>query len=703
IPQISYASTSSELSQKPRFQYFSRVVPPDTYQAEAVVEIIQFLNWTYVAVIKETGSYGERLTDDFKAKLKNKNFDSYFESLRPSTNIRNPFFIEYWEQTFKCKFNDTSSTIFNENFTRICTGYVHYVVDAVFALVIAAQKLINEKCKTDSLCDDFFPINGTQLLSILRNISYKNDLSQRNIRFTDQGDGIGTYDIFQYQVIDDSGKLGYVTIGDFSDNDGTGEHVHIDLQKVKWFDHDDDGVAAIPLSYCSPSCNPGHIRTASDSQQCCWTCAPCKSFEIAINDTECLPCSDKEKPNINSTKCVKVEEEYLSIQNVIAWPAIILSSIGLLMAVYTILIFIRFGRTPIIKASSRELCYLLLTGICFCHLCVWPLVLKPHIITCFLIRISVGLSLTICLAALLTKTNRLARIFNSTASRGLKQPSCLSPRSQIGLCGGIVSFQLIGVILWIVIVPPSVKQKSEEKHNQRRIIRVCQTDNEYIVFSLIYNMVLVICCTLYAIKTRHIPENFNEAKHIGFAMYSVCIIWMAFLLIFFGVRSSENWFRIQLVSLAICLSLSATVILFKTTLETSTATNNMENSILNSKQQTLSENISNDRGKQNSIRHRLPSTDYSEVTMCSKSDSAGFGDEIQMLNGACTDAERRIIPTCYSVFQPSTSVIPGNSAESTELIPKRIENPWKKIGNVRIKCDSAPQEEHIQAEHVTFV
>jgi ABC-type branched-subunit amino acid transport system substrate-binding protein len=36
IPQISYASTSTELSQKPRFQYFSRVVPPDTYQAEAV-------------------------------------------------------------------------------------------------------------------------------------------------------------------------------------------------------------------------------------------------------------------------------------------------------------------------------------------------------------------------------------------------------------------------------------------------------------------------------------------------------------------------------------------------------------------------------------------------------------------------------------------------------------------------------------------
>jgi hypothetical protein len=81
------------------------------------------------------------------------------------------------------------------------------------------------------------------------------------------------------------------------------------------------------------------------------------------------------------------------------------------------------------------------------------------------------------------------------------------------------------------------------------LILVCQTDNEYIACSLVYNMILVISCTLYAIKTRHIPENFNEAKHIGFAMYSICIIWLAFASIFFGLRSSENWFRVCLKEL----------------------------------------------------------------------------------------------------------------------------------------------------------
>lgn len=213
------------------------------------------------------------------------------------------------------------------------------------------------------------------------------------------------------------------------------------------------------------------------------------------------------------------------------------------MTIYTIMIFVRFAQTPVIKAASRELSYFLLFGMCCCHLCTWPLVAKPSIVTCLLIRIGVGLSLTICLAALLTKTNRLARIFNN--SQRLVQPSCLSPRSQLGICGGIVSVQLIGVLIWICVSLPDVKLKLESKHNQRRLISVCQTDNEYIAGSLVYNMILVIYCTLYAIKTRRIPENFNEAKHIGFAMYSVCIIWLAFVPIFFSVRSSDNWFRVS--------------------------------------------------------------------------------------------------------------------------------------------------------------
>lgn len=65
IPQISYASTAPELSDDRRYDFFSRVVPPDSFQAQAMVDIILALNWTYVSTIASEGSYGEKGVEAF--------------------------------------------------------------------------------------------------------------------------------------------------------------------------------------------------------------------------------------------------------------------------------------------------------------------------------------------------------------------------------------------------------------------------------------------------------------------------------------------------------------------------------------------------------------------------------------------------------------------------------------------------------------
>lgn len=61
IPQISYASTSTELSDKSRFEYFSRVVPPDNFQAQAMAEIVKSLEWMYASTVAVEGDYGEKV------------------------------------------------------------------------------------------------------------------------------------------------------------------------------------------------------------------------------------------------------------------------------------------------------------------------------------------------------------------------------------------------------------------------------------------------------------------------------------------------------------------------------------------------------------------------------------------------------------------------------------------------------------------
>nr|KAG5708802.1 hypothetical protein BaRGS_031956 [Batillaria attramentaria] len=73
LPQISYASTSASLSDKSRYDYFVRTVPPDVLQAKALVDIVQAFNWTYVSTVQSEGEYGKSGMDYFKQEARAKN------------------------------------------------------------------------------------------------------------------------------------------------------------------------------------------------------------------------------------------------------------------------------------------------------------------------------------------------------------------------------------------------------------------------------------------------------------------------------------------------------------------------------------------------------------------------------------------------------------------------------------------------------
>ncbi len=89
-------------------------------------------------------------------------------------------------------------------------------------------------------------------------------------------------------------------------------------------------------------------------------------------------------------------------------------------------------------------------------------------------------------------------------------------------------------------------------NDPKRVVLQCRTQNSDIIISLIYNFVLVILCTVYAVKTRKIPENFNEARFIGFTMYALCLVWLAFIPIYFvsgstisSKRSYQNNYEVS--------------------------------------------------------------------------------------------------------------------------------------------------------------
>ena len=56
---MSYASTGTSLSDKTRYELFARTVPPDTFQALALVHVVESFAWSYVSIVSSEGQYGD--------------------------------------------------------------------------------------------------------------------------------------------------------------------------------------------------------------------------------------------------------------------------------------------------------------------------------------------------------------------------------------------------------------------------------------------------------------------------------------------------------------------------------------------------------------------------------------------------------------------------------------------------------------------
>ena len=73
IPQISYGSTSPVLSNRLRYSYFFRTVPPDNLRSDVVVSIILSQGWNVVSAVHSNELFGEFLIEEFRTLANNAN------------------------------------------------------------------------------------------------------------------------------------------------------------------------------------------------------------------------------------------------------------------------------------------------------------------------------------------------------------------------------------------------------------------------------------------------------------------------------------------------------------------------------------------------------------------------------------------------------------------------------------------------------
>lgn len=109
-------------------------------------------------------------------------------------------------------------------------------------------------------------------------------------------------------------------------------------------------------------------------------------------------------------------------------------------------------------------------------------------------------------------------------------------------------------VIWMLIAPTHAKYHYPTREDNHL---VCDShiDASYMI-AFFFPIVLIVVCTVYAVLTRKIPEAFNESKHIGFTMYTTCVIWLAFVPLYFA---TANHVPLRITSMSVTISLSASV------------------------------------------------------------------------------------------------------------------------------------------------
>ncbi|XP_068709594.1 extracellular calcium-sensing receptor-like [Montipora foliosa] len=661
-PQISYSSTSVLLSDKSIYPSFFRTIPSDTYQAQALADLLLHFGWTYVSIIASDNAYGRAGVDSLRTELKKRGicialemifnpslsqdelrnvieslkntpkaraiilwcerpnavgflneasrqklsgktwigtetwgdayqlrtldenvvggmlgvlpllkkhpeYENHLRLLRPNSTAYNPWMWEYWEGEFDCfmKHLEDNKTATREedfyvytterpNVTILCPK-VHprpsgellprnkytNVMDAVYAVAHAVNDIFNckdgesvtqgEKCPT---------VNGSfvkprDIVRFLKNVSFQGR-SGSQIMFDKNGDlRFGSYAIKNLQRLNEN-QMDFVEIGTWNGLDGK---LSLNNSQIEW----NGWTSEKPKSVCAEPCNPGYYPVQG-SIPCCWKCVKCENgFVKSISGSEhCRKCPKGFVSNALRTNCVELKSDYLAWENGQGISTIIFAIIGFIMSISVFAVFYKYRDTAMVKASNRQLSFLHLGSIV--TIFVLPLIMigKPTVAGCTVRPLFFGIPFTLCTSITLLKTDRLLRIFQSRSRLTAGSSYLISNKMQVILAGVMTLVPVTVTTVWFIIHEPEVSAKVDQSRRGWQVVS-CGPSNELLnIVILGYVLILALVCTYFAFKARKLPENFNEAKYICFAMFAFCVFWVSFFPAFYDSAGSTRNF-----------------------------------------------------------------------------------------------------------------------------------------------------------------
>ncbi|XP_030620579.1 olfactory receptor CW1 [Chanos chanos] len=494
----------------------------------------------------------------------------FLESLQPLAGPYNPFAREFWETQFQCSLNTSlpfSSLAEPTHYNRTCSGeesirdveiiyndvtqlrVTYNIHKAVYTVAQALHNLLmcqsEKQTHPNHKCADIYNLQPGQILHYLKTVNYSNgDV----VRFDENGDPAGSYDLVNWQRGPDGRTVKYITVGQFDSSLSEELQLELNQHNIIWH----TGTPEVPVSVCSVSCKPGYRKaTKEGNPECCYNCVPCAEGSISntTDQPECFPCPDGFWSNRPRNSCIPKHIEFLSYSEGFGMALATTAILGAILSLTVAAIFLQYRDTPLVRANNSELSFLLLLSITLCFLCTLTFLGQPTHFACPLRRISFALTFALCLSCLLSKTLVVLMAFRTTLPGNKIAYWFRPPQQRLGV---FLCFALQGGICaaWLATTPPYPVKNTWLYYD--RIILECHLGSvAFFCCVLVYIGCLAAFCFILAFLARKLPDNFNEAKFITFSMLIFCAVWLSFIPAYV---SSPGKFTVVVEMLAILAS-----------------------------------------------------------------------------------------------------------------------------------------------------
>ncbi|XP_059576306.1 extracellular calcium-sensing receptor [Alligator mississippiensis] len=490
-------------------------------------------------------------------------FREFLQKVHPNNPTNNGFAKEFWEETFNCYLPDGpknspasssfhksheessgNSTAFfrplctgEENITSVETPYMDYthlrisynVYLAVYSIAHALQDIYTctpgKGLFTNGSCADIKKVEAWQVLKHLRHLNFTNNMGEQ-VDFDEFGDLAGNYSIINWHLSPEDGSVMFEEVGHYNVNAKKGERLFINEDKILW----SGSSREVPFSNCSRDCLPGTRKGIIEGEPtCCFECVECPDGEYSdeTDASACDKCPDDFWSNENHTSCIPKQIEFLSWTEPFGIALTLFAVLGIFLTSFVLGVFTKFRNTPIVKATNRELSYLLLFSLLCCFSSSLFFIGKPQDWTCRLRQPAFGISFVLCISCILVKTNRVLLVFEAKIPTSLHR-KWWGLNLQFLLVFLCTFVQIVICVIWLYTAPPS-SYRNHELEDEIIFITCHEGSLMALGFLIGYTCLLAAICFFFAFKSRKLPENFNEAKFITFSMLIFFIVWISFI------------------------------------------------------------------------------------------------------------------------------------------------------------------------------